>query len=221
MSLIFLHTAEVHVATFEDLVSQTDSSIQAKHAVSANLLEDARRLGADNPEVIKAVESKVSELVNSGATLIVCTCSTIGDIVESMSSANFTSQRIDRAMADMAVNANEETRATKISVIAALESTLKPTEELINSSATAQNKAIDLSLHHISDAWQHFEAGDNERYWQTIAKYIESLPQTADVIVLAQASMANAANYCPEVKTPILSSPLLSVQKALSTLSKL
>lgn len=223
MSLTFLHTAEVHVATFETLVAQTDPSIQAKHEVLPHLLDDARKMGADNPEVIKAVQDQVTKLKNDGASLVVCTCSTIGDIVESISANSITdleTQRIDRAMADKAVTMNQH-GVTKIAVVAALESTLAPTQELIESSAKNNKKEIDLTLRYVSDAWQYFEAGDDESYWKVIATSIKQLPKNVDVIVLAQASMANAKTYCDSVKVPILSSPLLGVQSAIQTLQTL
>ncbi len=232
MPLTFLHTAEVHVDTFQRLVAAQDNTIQVKHHVNPSLLEQARKLGADHPDVIQAVEKEVALLVKHGANPVVCTCSTIGDIVESLSStdtssSNIVCQRIDRAMADTAVSypveeAVEKTlekttgeTASKITIVAALESTLKPTEALIRSSALRQAKAVEVSLIHIEDAWQHFEAGDNEAYLKTIAQQLQKISadsKAIDVIVLAQASMANAVSYCPNIKIPILSSPALGIK---------
>ena len=232
MSLTFLHTAEVHVETFENLVSNQDAGTSAKHHVNTKLLKDARISGADNPEVIKAVQEEVSELLKNGASLVVCTCSTIGGIVESMSykstmssesyksSTEIQVQRIDRAMADAAVDVPAANGTPKIIVVAALESTLEPTQALLESSAKTKGRTIDLSLHHIQEAWQYFEAADEESYWKTIAYHLKRLPQ-ADVIVLAQASMANAVDYCQDLDTPILSSPALGVSSALKTLKTL
>ena len=157
--------------------------------------------------------------------LIVCTCSTIGGIVEALSNdtitnpkvqtQKFQTQRIDRAMADAAVEIHSNKAITaKIIVVAALESTLAPTQALIESSAKAKGRTIELSLHHIQEAWQYFEAGDDKSYWKSIAYHLKRLPN-ADVIVLAQASMANAVNYCKDIDTPILSSPALGVDAAL------
>jgi len=206
MSLTFLHTSPVHVATFETLVSDIDSNVNVQHHVSETLLADARQLGAESSDIIESVKQELQQLKQEGATLVVCTCSTIGGIVESMNAEDLPAQRIDRAMADTAVQTGP-----KISVLAALESTLEPTKQLIESSATKKNSSIDLSLHHITDAWQYFEANDQQSYWKTIAHHIaqQAKQKQPDVIVLAQASMANAMNYCNDIKTPILSSPSL------------
>ncbi len=225
ISLTFLHTADVHVETFENLVTAQDAGTKAEHHVNTKLLEDARQLGADNPEVIKAVQAEVAQLSNDGASLVVCTCSTIGGIVESLSNNDsytpqIRTQRIDRAMADAAVELHSNKAiTTKIVVVAALESTLGPTQALIESSAKAKGRTIDLSLHHIQEAWQYFEAGDDKSYWKSIAYHLKRLPK-ADVIVLAQASMANAVNFCSNMQTPILSSPSLGVAAALKTLKQ-
>lgn len=218
MALTFLHTAEVHVATFQALVEAQDASIQVKHHVKPSLLEQARQLGVNNPTVIKAVENEIAKLTNQGANPVVCTCSTIGNIVESISKKDISYQRIDRAMANAAVAFSTDTKAAKIAIVAALKSTLEPTKNLIESSATTKAKLAEISLHYVKDAWQHFEAGDNESYWETIAMHIQQLPKDIDVIVLAQASMANAISYCTNLETPILSSPSLGVQAALNIL---
>jgi hypothetical protein len=74
-----------------------------------------------------------------------------------------------------------------------------------------------------SEAWPHFERGDREGYAREIARCIQASPASAvaDVIVLAQASMAGAAALLANVKAvkavkaPILSSPRLGLEVAL------
>ena len=42
-----------------------------------------------------------------------------------------------------------------------------------------------------------------------------------DVVVLAQASMSKAVDYCVGVKTPVLSSPRIGVKAALAELKRI
>ena len=81
----------------------------------------------------------------------------------------------DRAMAERAVRSGPE-----ILVVAALESTLQPTIELIRESAVALGQ--DVSIRHlvVRDAWQHFMRGDREAYVLAVAVAIRREPIGAD-----------------------------------------
>ena len=124
--------------------------------------------------------------------------------------------RIDRAMADDAVEIGN-----KILVLAALESTLAPTAELIKSSAKRKRKSPEIELKQIDNAWPYFESGDLENYSRRIGEAILEYAQDFDVVVLAQASMSQAVNYCEGVETPVLSSPRIGVKAALAELKRI
>ena len=65
-------------------------------------------------------------------------------------------------------------------------------------------------------AWACFERGDLGGYAQAIAAELRAGAGTADVIVLAQASMAAAAPLCVDLGIAILSSPRLGLEAALA-----
>lgn len=75
----FLHTADVHVATFNALVAEQSAHIQTCHLVVPSLLEQARSLGVDDLRVRRMVEVAVAELCDGAERpdVIVCTCSTV------------------------------------------------------------------------------------------------------------------------------------------------
>lgn len=208
-SIAFLHTADVHVETFSKLIDKLKPDLTANHLVDESLLEDARQNGI-TANVKARVERAMSEAAASGATVVVCTCSTIGGIAESLTGQAFQAMRIDRAMANEAVLSGG-----RILVVAALESTLGITQKLIESSAKRLAKVVSIDMLHIADAWQHFEAGNVDMYHQVIARELEQCWQNYSVIVLAQASMAGAVALCKGVSVPILSSPELGVRVAI------
>jgi len=149
----------------------------------------------------------MNDAASTGAKTVVCTCSTIGAVAEAANeTSEYVAARIDRAMADEAVST-----AQRILVVAAVESTLTPTRELIESSAERLGKSPSIEMLHIKGVWQHFETGDISLYNQAIADHLSQNWSGYDVIVLAQASMAGAADLCPGVAIPILSSPRLGV----------
>jgi hypothetical protein len=66
-----------------------------------------------------------------------------------------------------------------------------------------------------TDAWSLFEADDLSGYATRIAQVVDSLGPLPDVVVLAQASMAGAADLC-RTATPVLSSPRSAVEAAVA-----
>src|SRR4051812_28649944 len=117
--LAFLHTAEVHVATFEHLVRELDDEIQVRHEVAAALLAATRAAGAITDEVRADTTAAVQTLARQGAKVIVCTCSTLGGVAEEADVADDVRvMRIDRPMAELAVASGR-----RIVVFAAVAST--------------------------------------------------------------------------------------------------
>src|SRR5262249_12425545 len=119
----FLHTAAVHVATFDALLAETAPETRAIHRVDEALLARARAAGADAPDAVRDVERAMHEVHDAGAPVVVCTCSTIDGAAEATpTSGRFLAQRIDRRMADLATAADGA-----VLLVAALASTVEPT----------------------------------------------------------------------------------------------
>jgi hypothetical protein len=146
----------------------------------------------------------------------VCTCSTIGGAAEATDTAGrFTAMRIDRPMADHAV-----VLGPNVLVLAALTSTFGPTRALLEDSARRRGVPLVLEERLVEGAWPHFELGDRERYYDTIAAALREDLTSFGAVVLAQASMAPAAERVRGVAVPILASPRLGVEAAIEQLSR-
>ncbi|PXX43147.1 aspartate/glutamate racemase family protein [Undibacterium pigrum] len=218
--LAFLHTSAVHIPTFEALVQELAPGLKMHHHVDASLLAAAQQLGVADAGVINDIQAAMQAAAASGARIVVCTCSSIGGVAERMSGmAGWQAVRIDRAMADRAV-----TLGPRILLVAALETTLLPTTELLQESATALNKPVAISNLWVEDAWGFFQQGDSEAYRQSIASAVrrELQNNTAiDVVVLAQASMAAVALELQDLDKEVLSSPRLGVAHAIRLLQRM
>lgn len=207
-----LHTARGHVATFDRLARELDAGIVLRHEVRESLLAEAVATGSLAGAVETATREAVRNLVGAGALVIVCTCSTIGAVAElTPVPEGVLVMRIDRPMAEQAVASGR-----RIVVAAALPSTFEPTLALLEQIAAAQGRAIEVAQVHCKAAWPLFEAGDRTRYAAEIARSIETSARPSDLIMLAQASMAAAAELLGHLGIPILSSPVSGLTAAVA-----
>lgn len=210
----FLHTSPAHVETFDRLLKAADPLVRVEHFVAQDLLADAQRAGADDPTLVERIQAAMAAAASNGAAIVVCTCSTIGGSAERASTGfGFTAARIDRAMANRAVELGP-----RILVVAALESTLVPTAKLIEESATALQGKVELEYLLVREAWSHFQRGDRAAYLQAVVAAVRAEPRRVNVVVLAQASMAPAADALNDLGVEVLSSPTLGVQSVLAHL---
>lgn len=211
-TLTFLHTSPVHVATFDRLCSELAPDVPVRHVVDESLLREAREAGRITPELAQRVTRTVLEAVEAGAGTVLCTCSTIGGCAEDASQETIRPVlRVDRAMAEQAVAIGP-----RIVVAATLASTVEATRELIIDAAARAGRQVTITIVVCEAAWAHFERGDQALYLQAIAEALRAAAEDSDVIVLAQASMADAAPLCADLPVPILSSPRLGLQAALA-----
>jgi len=205
----FLHTSPVHAATFRALVAELLPHAEVIEVVDESVLDQARRLGVRDVRVIGAVADRLAELVS--ADVVVCTCSTLGGVAEHVGRAAGTDVvRVDRAMVERAVELASAGRG-RVAVVAALDSTIGPTRELFDEVMLATGADLVVEVHVIRGSWERFESGDIEGYLDVVAEQLPTIARSADVVVLAQASMAPAVARI-DAAVPILSSPRLAIE---------
>ncbi|MFJ7947017.1 aspartate/glutamate racemase family protein [Streptomyces sp. NPDC096354] len=206
MTLALLHTSPVHVPVFEALRDADHPGLALRHLVHEDLLARARDAG---PDAVRGdIEALLAEAVAEGATAVLCTCSTIGGVAESATqSLGVPVLRVDRPMAAAAVARD------RVVVLAAIDDTLPPTLALL--AEEAGDRCVDIRTVLVAGAWARFEAGDRDGYLELVAAAADRVTD-ADVIVLAQASMADAATRTA-TPIPVLSSPRLGLSAAAET----
>ncbi|WP_234323706.1 aspartate/glutamate racemase family protein [Streptomyces sp. NRRL F-2580] len=192
--LVLLHTSPVHVPVFDALRDRRHPGAVLRHLVAPELLERAR---AEGPGAV--APALLALLAAAGPAPVLVTCSTIGATAESLApQLGAPVLRVDRPMAAAAVRTG-----ARIAVLAALESTLAPTAGLL--ADEAGERRVSVRTHLVAGAWERFEAGDTAGYLARVAAAADAVTG-ADVIVLAQASMAGAAGLTTN-PVPVLSSP--------------
>ncbi|MFE7773743.1 aspartate/glutamate racemase family protein [Streptomyces sp. NPDC057445] len=194
--LALLHTSPVHVPVFDALRDRDHPGLGLRHVVDEELLV---RAVAEGPRAVAgAVEAALAKAVAQGAHAVLCTCSTVGTVAEECAGAvGVPVLRVDRPMAAAAA------AHSSVAVLAALASTVEPTVALIRQEAGERTPRV--RAHVVEGAWELFEAGDQDGYLDAVAAAVDGV-RDAEVIVLAQASMAGAAARAGTA-VPVLASP--------------
>lgn len=209
-AIAFLHTTPVHIETFEALGREIAPDLRLTHAVREDLLAAAEKAGRVTTALDIRTREALTALAEGGASVIVCTCSTLGASAEAANEdAAVPILRIDRPMADLAV-----LQGHRIGIAACVPATVANTEALIAESANAVGRDFELETFLLDDIWISFREGRLDDYYQGIASRIADVAKGVDVLVLAQASMAPAAALCQNLPVPVLSSPRIGLEAA-------
>ncbi len=209
-AIAFLHTAAIHIETFNALGRELAPELPLAHAVREDLLSAAEKAGFVAPALDMKTQEALIALAEGGARVVVCTCSTLGASAEALSEEmGIPILRIDRAMADLAVETGRD-----IGVCACIPATVPNTQTLIRSSAARAGREVEIRPFVFDDVWTSFREGRLSDYYEGIAARLEAAAQGVDVLVLAQASMAPAAALCGALPAPVLSSPRIGFEAA-------
>jgi hypothetical protein len=202
-TLALLHTAPILADVFTKMAGELSPDILLQHLVDESLLQEARDVGRITPHLNRRVTNMILNAADSGARIIMCTCSSIGPCAEvARPLTSCPVLRVDDPMAREAVSAGGT-----VVVAATLRSTLDPTKSIVLSAAKESGKTVAVKELLCESAWAEMEKGNTEGYFASIAEDLQRSAEGAQVIVLAQASMAQAAKLCTEIRIPILTSP--------------
>ena len=177
--------------------------VQVEFITDSTLLKDVRANGGPTQAVIDRMilYAKAAEI--SGADLIVNSCSTVGEVADIYAKeVNIPVMKIDIPMAKEAVSLGQ-----KIALIATVETTLGPSQRLIEKFGKEQGKEMHCTQYLQNDAWDALQAGHPEEHNRILMQNIRELDQMGyDAIVMAQVSMRALLPDLKDVKTPLLCS---------------
>jgi len=204
--LTLFHTTASNETLFRGLLAEIGPEIPSRHVLAADLLDRATAQGRVTHEIAVDVKQRMRAALDDGSRMLLCTCSTLGTCADEMNDPRVL--RVDRAMAQLAV-----AKGGRVLVAACVASTLEPTVKLLRETAP-QTTQIETLL--MVDLWPHFQRGEPTIYWQGIAERLRERTSAFDCIVLAQASMAGAADLLHDLPVPVLSSPRIGMEAAIT-----
>lgn len=220
-TLALIHTSPTLTPAFNALAAKVLPKVRVFHMVDESLIKNTIASGGLRKPTIRRLIGMVDSAGAAGADAVLVTCSSIGEGASlARELFDFPVVRIDEAMAENAVQ-----KGKRIGVMATLQTTLQPTLELLRKKAAAAGRNVELVDCFCADAFDAVLRGDTATHDRIVGEAAMDLMEKADLIVLAQASMARVVESLPPdaVTRPILSSPepaMLHVRAVLRELAQ-
>lgn len=194
-----LHTVPALAPVFDQLLLARRGDLDIVHTADASLLSRVIAHGVTD-DVHADLRTHLSALRDAGAEAVLVTCSSIGEAAtDAAVETGVRLVRVDAAMADAAV-ARAAAASGRILVLATLEATLGPTTRLVEASAVRADASVPVTSHVVEGAAAARGRGDQAEHDALIAAAVADAGD-AEVIVLAQASMAAGAGDDPRAMT--------------------
>ncbi|HET7027791.1 MAG TPA: aspartate/glutamate racemase family protein [Candidatus Limnocylindrales bacterium] len=224
-TLALIHTVASLVPVFDRLTSELLPDVDTFNIVDESLLRTTVREGRLTPTTARRLAAYVASAEAAGADAVLVTCSSVGAAVEATRPfASVPLLRIDEAMVDEAV-AIARRGDGRIGVLATLRSTLEPTADLVRRRAAEPasdgvTPDIRVTARVCEGAFDALKRGDGATHDRLVVECLAAVAADADVVLLAQASMARVVDALPpgSVPVPVLSSPRLAVERAAETM---
>lgn len=205
--LAVLHTVHHLADRFKALLAERVPGLDCFHMVDESLLQDMLRHGA-SPSITRRVVTLATLAADAGADLILFTCSSTSPAVDvARPMVGIPILKIDDPMMERAARTGR-----RVAVVFTAASTEAPSVALLREHAVRLGRDTEIQPRLVEGAFAALGAGDRARHDALVRAAAAEAARVADVVVLAQASMAHLAEtLAAETGKPVLSSPDLAV----------
>lgn len=185
--------------------------------IDDSLIGDVVQAGHVPPGVARRLIQYFHHGEEIGADVILNTCSSVGEVADDARRLiGVPIVKIDESMAAAAAVSYD-----RIAVLATLPSTLEPTMRLIQKQAEAAGRQVTLVNGLAEGAFDALVGGKPEEHDRILLETAKRIADKADVLVLAQGSMARMEQRLKETTgKPVLSSPRMGVEAVKALLEK-
>jgi len=215
-TLGLIYTAPAIMDSVTKTVSEIVPSVQKFDIIDNRIIPVILSSGGLVPKIHRIVANYVRTAEDEGADAVLVTCSSISPCVDTVKPlVSIPVFKIDDPMTDIAVE-----KASKIGVVATNAATLGPTTELLLAKAKRKGKSIDVTTELCKGAFEALGRKDTVTHDQLALEGIKRAAQSAELLVLAQASMARIIPQLgDQFKVPILTSLRSGVEQLRSVLA--
>jgi aspartate/glutamate racemase len=185
--------------------------------IDDSLIADVIQAGGVTTAVVRRLVQYYRHAEDIGADLILNTCSSVGEAADRVRTLfNIPIVKIDDDMARQVTKNFDQ-----IGVLATLPTTLDPTRQLLQREAELQNRKVSVVDALAEGAYQALVSGQPEEHDRLIYEAAKLVAKKADVLVLAQGSMARMEKaLSEETGLPVYASPRLGIMAVRAELER-
>ncbi|KNC91573.1 aspartate/glutamate racemase family protein [Trabulsiella odontotermitis] len=201
--IAMLHTSAATLAMMQQLMADIMPQAEVMHLVEESMIKQVMKAGGVTPAISARIAGYIQIAEKADCEIFMTACSSIGTAVEQcqfMTPLQLT--RIDCAMVENAI-----AQGQRIAVLATVATTLKPTLSYVQRKVQESGKPREVVPVLMEDAFHALLAGDNATHDRIVSEGLKNAFASADVIMLAQASMARVLQQLPTPPVPVLTSP--------------
>jgi len=179
------------------------------------LIQAVHAQGGVTPAALRRLVRLIETAVGSQADGVLLTCSAFSpfnSVLAALCEVPLVSA--DRAMLAAAVELGR-----RISVIATVGAAAPAAEQQLHELALGTGRDVTVQTTVVPEAFVRLEAGDTEAHDRTVQEAARRQADWADVVVLAQISMARAASGLADLPVPVLTSPERGVRAILAAIA--
>lgn len=183
----FIHTVHAVIPSMDKLFHAIIKDAEVFHLLDESILKQAIAQDGLTPDLYEKIAQLARMAEAGGADVILVTCSSVSPCVDvAQRRVRVPVLKIDEPMAEEASRSGG-----KIAVIATLKTTLNPTAKLIREQAVKYKRETRILPFLCGQAFKALLDGDVKTHDEQVCEKLLLADKEADVIVLAQASMAN------------------------------
>jgi Asp/Glu/hydantoin racemase len=209
MKAAIFHTSAATLGLFQGLAAKIMPDVEIMHIVEDSMIRDVMKNGGPTPAINARIAGYVQAAERAGCVAFMTACSSIGASVEQCRPlTQMLVTRIDEAMVEAAIG-----QGKRIAVLATVETTLKPTLEFVRRKAQEAGKEIEIIPTLMAEAFTALLAGDTATHDRIVSAGLRAALAQADVVILAQASMARVMEGMEKPSIPVLTSPEAGVTR--------
>ncbi len=200
--VVVIHSFLNSVEDFKNMFREKIPEVELVNIIDDSLLPEALANKGLTPGIVRRVCNYMVEAEVMGADCVLNQCSSIGeafDVGEKLIHIPYA--KVDAPMAREAI-----TNGNKIAMIATAVSTVGPSSRVIENTAKAMNKQINLEICFVDGAYEALiQENDKEKHNRLVVEAVERAAEKNEVVVLAQGSMYHLLPLLKHIKVPVLS----------------
>jgi len=216
-TLAMIHTVAGLAGSFGALAREMLPGLPVFHLVDEGLLGRIIREGQVTAAMCRRIVELAANAEQDGADVILLTCSAMSPAVDVAAPLlNIPIFKVDQPMVRQAV-----AQARRIGVFATVPATLQSVSDLVRREAAEMGREVAVITSLRAEAMAAARAGRREEHDALVREALLSLARQVDVVLVAQASAAEALR--PEdvasLPAPVLTSPRLALARLRDWLS--